>query len=413
MLKLLFVMFSITFCQIKLSFKKEKLEISKTDSFYNYLANNLLYIKLNIGIPKQEIKVYLSMDKHPFFISSIKGNGIYNEKKSNTFKIKSNETKFIGEGLSNGTKAEETVYLNNEIILKDFPFVLAFQVQDDCKYSLNVIGLKIKPYYSFIKEENFLYQLKKQKIISSYIYTIKYLNENEGEFIIGNYPHEYDNNFKKENFNFIKGNVNGYFLSWETEFDKILYDNISIKEIKTCIFTNDFGGFIVTQDFQKILNDSFFNKYFNNNQCIEQKQNNTSYSSYICDINIDIKNFKNIRFVHKILNMTFVFNYLDLFKLIDNKYYFMIAFTNYDKQIWKLGEPIFKKYQFIFDQENKIFGFYINNKNNYYLIPLFLIIVLLFILLFLLFYFRKALFSKNRKLRINEIDENIEYNIIK
>ena len=413
MLKLLFVMFSITFCQIKLSFKKEKLEISKTDSFYNYLANNLLYIKLNIGIPKQEIKVYLSMDKHPFFISSIKGNGIYNEKKSNTFKIKSNETQFIGEGLSNGTKAEETFYLNNEIILKDFPFVLAFQVQDDCKYSLNVIGLKIKPYYSFIKEENFLYQLKKHKIISSYIYTIKYLNENEGELIIGNYPHEYDNNFKKENFNFIKGNVNGYFLSWETEFDKILYDNISIKEIKTCIFTNDFGGFIVTQDFQKILNDSFFNKYFNNNQCIEQKQNNTSYSSYICDINIDIKNFKNIRFVHKILNMTFVFNYLDLFKLIDNKYYFMIAFSNYDQLIWKLGEPIFKKYQFIFDQENKIFGFYINNKNNYYLIPLFLIIVLLFILLFLLFYFRKALFSKNRKLRINEIDENIEYNIIK
>ena len=150
MLKLLFVTFSITFCQIKLSFKKEKLEISKTDSFYNYLANNLLYIKLNIGIPKQEIKVYLSMDKHPFFISSIKGNGIYNEKKSNTFKLKSNETKFIGEGLSNGTKAEEIFYLNNNIILKDFPFVLAFNITDDCKYSLNILGLTIKPYYTFI-----------------------------------------------------------------------------------------------------------------------------------------------------------------------------------------------------------------------------------------------------------------------
>ena len=112
--------------------------------------------------------------------------------------------------------------------------------------------------------------------------------------------------------------------------------------------------------------------------------------------------------------MTFIFNYLDLFKLIDNKYYFMITFANSDKEIWKLGKPFFIKYQLIFDQENKIFGFYINNiKKNYSLIPLFLIIILLFILLFLLLYFRKVLFSKNRKLRINEIDENIEYNIIK
>ena len=407
-------MISIIICEIKFSFKKDYLEVSKVDSFYKFLTYNLIYIKLNIGNPKQEINVYLNMDKHPFFVSSIKGNGIYNEKKSNTFKLKSNETKFIGEGLSNGTKAEEIFYLNNNIILKDFPFVLAFNITDDCKYSLNIIGLKIKPYYSFIKEENFLYQLKKQKIISSYIYTIKYLNDNEGEFIIGNYPHEYDSNFKKENFNFIKGNAYDDFLSWETEFDIILYDNISIKEIKTCIFTNDFGGFIVTKDFQKILNESYFNKYFNNNQCIYQKHYYISYSSYICDRNIDIKNFKDIYFVHKILNMTFIFNYLDLFKLIDNKYYFMITFSNSEKETWKLGEPFFKKYQIIFDQENKIFGFYVDNiKKNNSLIPLFLIIILLFILLFLLLYYRKFLFSKSRKIRINEIDENIEYNIIK
>ena len=92
----------------------------------------------------------------------------------------------------------------------------------------------------------------------------------------------------------------------------------------------------------------------------------------------------------------------------------MITFSNSDDENWKLGEPFFKKYQIIFEQENKIFGFYVDNiKKNNSLIPLFLIIILLFILLFLLLYFRKVLFSKNRKLRINEIDENIEYNIIK
>ena len=30
------------------------------------------------------------------------------------------------------------------------------------------------------------------------VWTLKYKNENEGEFIIGGYPHEYDKNMKKK-----------------------------------------------------------------------------------------------------------------------------------------------------------------------------------------------------------------------
>ena len=87
--------------------------------------------------------------------------------------------------------------------------------------------------------------------------------------------------------------------------------------------------------------------------------------------------------------MTFIFNYLDLFKLIDNKYYFMITFSNSDSQKWKLGEPFFIKYQLIFDQENKIFGLYKKNKKDFSLILLFIIIILLIIFIILLIYFKK------------------------
>ena len=408
---ILYVIISKSNSQIKFPFKKQELRISEFYSFYNYLTYNLIYIKLNVGNPKQEITVYLSLDKHVFYISGIKGKGTFNEKSSNTFKLKSNESKYLGEGIENGIKAEDTIYLNDKIIVKNFPFILANEVSIESNYTLNVIGLKYKLYYSYLKEENFLHYLIKEKIISSSVFTIKYLNEKEGEFIIGGYPHEYDNQYKENNFKFTKAKVQGDYFSWEIEFDKILYDNIELQEMKLSIFTINFNGFIVTEDFQKILNESFFNQYFNNQKCIYERKNNIQYSSYICDNDIEIKKFKTISFYHKPLNMSFYFEYFDLFKLIDNKYYFLVLFTSNKNAFWTLGEPFLKKYQMVFAQDDKIFGFYKENNLNYEFIPFIIVFLLLFILIFLLLFFKKILFFKKRKSRINEIQENIEYNV--
>ncbi len=65
----------------------------------------------------------------------------------------------------------------------------------------------------------------------------------------------------------------------------------------------------------------------------------------------------------------------------------------------------------IFAQDDKIFGFYKENKINYEFIPFIILFLLLFILIFLLLFFKKILFFKSRKTRINEIEENIEYNV--
>ena len=151
--------------------------ISKSNSqrkfpFKKQESYNLIYIKLNVGNPKQEITVYLSLDKHIFYISWIKVKGTFNEKSSNTFKLKSNESKCLGEGIENGIKTEDIIYFNEKIIVKNFPFILKNEALIESNYSLNVIGLKYKLYYSYLKEENFLHYLKKEKIISSSVFTI-------------------------------------------------------------------------------------------------------------------------------------------------------------------------------------------------------------------------------------------------
>ena len=71
---------------------------------------------------------------------------------------------------------------------------------------------------------------------------------------------------------------------------------IKLQEIKLSIFTINFNGFIVTEDFQTTLNESFFNQYFNNKKCIYERKN-IQYSSYICNNDIEIKKLKIFLFI--------------------------------------------------------------------------------------------------------------------
>ena len=62
------------------------------------------------------------------------------------------------------------------------------------------------------------------------------------------------------------------------------------------------------------------------------------------------------------LKFTFELNENDLFVLEDNKWYFMIIFEGEETQDpihkWMFGEPLLKKYQFVFDPANYKIGFY-------------------------------------------------------
>ena len=141
--------------------------------------------------------------------------------------------------------------------------------------------------------------------------------------------------------------------------------------------------------------------------------------------------FPSLEFYIKESNMTFTLSKEHLFHEIYERVYFLVVFKKSDNSnnFWKLGEPFFSHFQFTFDQEKKIIGFYnpimprIDNNefmrkmeqskksetsyNIYYIIGICFLIVI--ILAGGAYYLGKKL-NENRKKRANELnDEDFEY----
>ena len=98
----------------------------------------------------------------------------------------------------------------------------------------------------------------------------------------------------------------------------------------------------------------------------------------------------------------------------------MILQTLCPEEVWFLGSPFFKKYQMVFDLDNKVIGFYTNinesysenkkNNNKNVFIYILVIIGLVIIIIGLIFLLIKCYLSLPRKKRANELlDENYEY----
>ena len=111
----------------------------------------------------------------------------------------------------------------------------------------------------------------------------------------------------------------------------------------------------------------------------------------------------------------------DLWIEINGYKYFMIIKTLDLENNWYFGKPFFKRYQLVFDYDNKIIGFYkyINEtgKENYedkkdrpILVYILIIIGLVLIIIGLVFLLIKCYFILPRKKRANELsDDNYDY----
>ena len=57
-------------------------------------------------------------------------------------------------------------------------------------------------------------------------------------------------------------------------------------------------------------------------------------------------------------NITFLFNYKELFKVHNNRLYFLIYFQNNTNQMWEMGELFLRKYLTSFNYDSKTISFY-------------------------------------------------------
>ena len=400
-MKILFIFFLISFSNHQIIFD------FSTDISKNFHENNI-YIKLNLGEKDSNIKVYLTFTYDYTYITSKSINGTYDEKKYISYKKLQNEISYFHRGpVSSGFKSSDILYLNinsNNSFFKyeNFNFILAKDYNEDYEgLKQGELGLTLCPDLE-LSNFCFIHKLKKEHLIKNLIFTIKYNSDNEGQFIIGEYPHIYDKDYLKENFKFI---YMEYGLKWKIIFDDIKFNNFILND-KNCEFQINLNIIFGTQEFKNIINNNFFNDKINKT-CFKGFNDFYKYEYYYCNNNNFKNDFQKIYFIIRQLNTSFELDYNDLFIKKNDLYYFLIAFR-INEQTWILGKPFLKKYQIIFDSDKKLIGLYKMNEKKYLFINLIIIILFIIILIIELIYYNKC-FNKKRKIRMNEIEENIDY----
>ena len=422
---------------------------SESYSLISKLVYNRLYINFTVGNPPQKIKIFLRKDS--FALNIFREN--FNRNLSQTFEYNRLLQTFFLDIYYTGYFSEDILKFGNfdNNNNKKLNFVLT--VSDD--NTLGALGLKI-PHNFPEGLSSFIDTLKNNSIISSSTWTLKYyknkkliesindLNNPIGELIIGGDPHDYEENkslYPIDKYNFQGAPIHSYKYYWDLKFKSIyiIVDEEKLEIINNNSYRKDeinlkaeYSVIWGPQVYQDIILSYFFKKYeyIKNNICqitkIAQKTN-LKYIECINDKNLfDLKKFPPIYFESFEFNKVFELTYEDLFVLDKetDKYIFLIVFpTNYVETIWSLGIPFLRKYQFTFDENKKVIGYYnVNNgkeENNQsknsnsilYIIFGGLFLIFCGLLLYIGMIIHKCFYGEKRRKKANELDDDYDYDI--
>ena len=408
-----------------------------------------VYTQLNIGTPLQSISIRFSINTDEFYISKPDTefekkypkknttNFYFNKNLSSTFNY--NETGHNYNSHPHFSKSAldnfEFSSFEKNILIKNFNFYLAEKINGPYH---GLIGFG--PLHGIDEKNQFLVSLEKYNITKNYIWHLNYSNYENGKIIIGEYPHEYNNNFYKIN-NLIK--TNGYENGhWNLFFDRILVNsfnnNTYVNMLKFEIdhypeirrkyqqaFLNYNRGLIIgSYNYENFIKETLFNKFINKNLCfvdIYRKviyYDDEKYRFIYCDLSIydEIKKeFNPIIFEHLTFKKNFTLNFEDVFEIKNKILFFKIIFDRYNDQQWYLNAPFLHKYLFLFDSNSSEIGYYTENneeKNNFgFSVTKIVIFVIIGVLLLLSgIFIGKLLYDKKRKKRVNELDDLCDYN---
>ena len=226
------------------------------------LTKNYLQVPFYVGEPIQEIPMILKLNEFPTFLTSIqydKNIIKFDEKKSLSFKMINGhkgiyDTYDFTEGILSNDSLD---FGKDQKKMKNFTFVLAKNLTYQSQNFSGEIGLKLSSSsHSMPYTSSFINQLKSKDIIESYPFAIRYLSEDKGEFIIGNYLHNYDKNYIEDDFLFAKIGVEHDPNQWKINYRYCFVDNISLNENeKEITFLYEYG--LIEGSYEYFLKNGF------------------------------------------------------------------------------------------------------------------------------------------------------------
>ena len=465
----------------QINFKKGRYSATE---LINTLFETEFYTPIQLGEKGQKYFGIISFDDHHPILSGTNCEKIqkfsnnkdiikegYYIDKSNTKKYLGNTTNYLNSLKFVEFYSEYFWYYNetlNETNKNNIKSHEIFLIMDNYTKPVNPqkclsIGLS-EPFkvYSTPSPPHLIDDLRSKRKISTQDWTIKFTDQNEGQLIIGDLPHKYEEDIVKySEDNYTKCNTEcivTFFQPWGIGAKEIYFNNITNDKIivnknnNKLVLVYNFGFIIGSNHYKDLINQYYFQNLITQNICVLEKSNITKYnkthyfiksegdfSVYICQkekMKNHLKDFPNLYFSHIKYEYIFELTYKDLFKEINDYYYFMVIFPNlnsedYDvdeKQEWHLGIPFLRRYQFVLNFDYKSVGFYKfknldyqdednNNekKNNgkkkgISKVLLIILEVLIVLILIIVSFFIGKFVSKQRKKRANELkDEDYEY----
>lgn len=434
-----FVTFFILFTSLEVVFSLIVLPIKTIENNKEenpFIISNNIVSNIFIGDPEQLIDFFYTTGTSNFLFDDehCLGNNFY-KKNLSSINITKMEEILIDEE-EKAILLNETLYfykdlnLKQKVTIKNFP-ILIKKAQIHSQKLCLLAGLLFKTHGPY-KIYNLIEQLKKKSVIESYYWTIKYTSEEEGLFIIGNEPHKYDpKNYNESHWRTINPTIIDNAYGWTINFDKVYNGDILVSGKKSfCLISQGNKYIMGDHNYNKSIAENFFNTYINKRICF-YFHNAYAQSYYYCDKKSfsknDIKKFPLLTFINVDFEEKFTFSGEELFFEGKDYYYFKIYFNDFSPN-WLIGKIFLKKYQFVFNHDQKLIGYYkINNTNgeedsggssffpnikNKYLYFIIggaaLIVIAIVTILLIKFYFKPSCCGgKHRKKLVNElVDED-------
>ena len=394
------------------SFKTNKTDYSKNHlSIINHIQKNFIYTSITTGINKRSIPVFLRISKS--YSLSLPNSNIDTNLKYNKYDINSkslkildkNEQNFYSENINKGFKGEEIFYLKNIKNDKKEKIKSKFIISTEQKI---IGGGQLGFFYKTLSstddltEFNLMFNLIQNEQIKNDIFSVEYTSENEGKFYIGGFPDEFTKKYLNKDFLYVNNKEN---LNWGFSIENIFSGENEIDKFTESIIDYENGFIDANFEYFSVINKTFFNKY--SKDCSAEFYNKKYY--LICK-NININKFPDLIFNLDSIKFNLTLSGKDLFKKINNKYYFLVSFNANDEKPfkWILGKPLLKKYLFVFNREYNQIGLYSKKYNtnyiNYPIIILVILILLIIVLVIFIYLKKKHIIIKFKK--ANELLEN-------
>ena len=233
-----------------------------------------------------------------------------------------------------------------------------------------ILGLKIKENNNKTKGHNIVSQLKKDKKINKEVFFFNFDENNGGELIIGEYPHnikKFNDTYHEAQFKITNLHIPSYDINYDIRFRSILWNGTELEKESTAHILLESGYIIGSQSFEDKSFD-FFSPLFIKGIC-SRKIVNIKYYAYTCNESqdLDITKFPEINFYISDIEYNLKLTYEDLFVKKNGKIYFLVVFDKNSNVFWTLGDMFIKRNKLVFDMNRRILGIYdlnITNNNN-------------------------------------------------